>query len=109
MPGKLLNIPFIDVNNKQIESPLDCEKERKLSYRSEDTAAESSNNYQKYLSLAPKARAWASRYTYENTRSLYVNLVKPKKIFLGDKNEVTDEYLMTNSKILYKKYKDLYK
>ena len=67
------------------------------------------NNYQKYLSLAPKARAWASRYTYENTRSLYVNLVKPKKIFLGDKNEVTDEYLMTNSKILYKKYKDLYK
>ncbi len=67
------------------------------------------NNYQKYLKLAPKAREWASKYTYENTRSLYVNLVKPKKVLLGDKNEITDEYLMTNSKTLYKKYKDLYK
>ena len=45
-----------------------------------------------------------SQYSWNNLKYRYLNLVKPKKIILGDKNEVTDDYFMTNSKKLYRKY-----
>lgn len=67
------------------------------------------NNYNKYLKLAPKAREWARQYDYQNVKPLYINMVKPKKIILGQKNEITDEYLITNSEALYNKYISLYK
>lgn len=62
------------------------------------------NNYSKYLANAQAAREWAKQYTYENIKPLFINMVKPKKIILGDHNEITKDYLMTNSKKLYKKY-----
>ncbi len=62
------------------------------------------NNYQKYLGNAVKSREWASQYTYENIKPLYVSLVKPKKVILGKENKVTKDYLETTSKELYNKY-----
>ena len=64
-------------------------------------------NYDHYLKQSEAARAWATGYKYENLKEKYLNMVKPKKILLGDKNEITDDYLMTNSKELYEKYKAL--
>ncbi len=64
-------------------------------------------NYDDYLKQSEAARAWAANYQYENLKEKYLNMVKPKKVILGDINEITDEHLMTNSKELYDKYKAL--
>ncbi len=64
-------------------------------------------NYDHYLEKSEAARAWATSYTYENLKEKYLNMIKPKKILLRDKNEITNDYLMTNSKELYEKYKAL--
>lgn len=65
------------------------------------------NNYQQYLDYAPQARAWAESGQYKNLKEEYLNMVKPKKIILGDRNEITKDYLMTNSKELYDKWRNL--
>lgn len=64
-------------------------------------------NYEHYLTLAQSARQWVKQYSWDQLKLKYLNLVKPKKIILGKKNIVTDSYLMTNSRELYKKYKKL--
>lgn len=64
-------------------------------------------NYKHYKKLALKARKWVAQYTSKNLHDKYLNLIKPQKIILGDNNEVTDEYLETNSIELYQKYKQL--
>jgi len=61
-------------------------------------------NYAMYCKKAQKGPSWASQYSWKNLKYRYLNLVKPKKIILGDRNEVTDDYFMTNSKKLYRKY-----
>lgn len=66
------------------------------------------NNYDYYLSKAAKGREWVKQYTLDNLKLKYLNLIKPQKIILGDKNEVTHDYLMTNSRELYNKYLNLY-
>ncbi|CDK30753.1 glycosyltransferase [Candidatus Babela massiliensis] len=61
-------------------------------------------NYNKYLRAAHQGREWVKQYLYKNLANKYVNLIKPKKIILGNKNIITDNGLMTNSKKLYDKY-----
>ena len=65
------------------------------------------NNYSKYLALGANARQWVKKYSYENIKPLYMNLVKPKKIILGKVNKVTEDYLETTSEELYNKYVNL--
>lgn len=65
------------------------------------------SNYSKYLSLAKKGREWVKKYRWENLKNNYLNIIKPKKLFLGDDNIVNNDYLMTNSFDLYMKYKKL--
>jgi len=66
-------------------------------------------NYKDYLVLAPQGREWVKQYLSKNLAPRYLNLVKPKLVILGPDNLLTDEYLMTNSKKLYKKYQQLCK
>lgn len=66
-------------------------------------------NYKYYHKLARSGRKWVSKYTWENLRPKYLNLVKPKKIILGKKNSITNEYLMTNSSELFEKYQNVLK
>ncbi len=65
-------------------------------------------NYSKYIELARKGSEWVKQYDHENLRELFVNLVKPKKIIFGSENKITNDYFMTNSEELYKKYMYLY-
>lgn len=74
-----------------------------------DAMLEVYNNYQKYLDNAEAARAWADKGQYKNLKDLYINMVKPKKVILGDRNEITKDYLMTNSQELYNKWQHLKK
>jgi len=62
------------------------------------------DNYATWSERAQKNRAWVKQFTWQDLQKKYLNLVKPTKIVLGTKNEITDDCLETNSPILYKKY-----
>jgi glycosyltransferase involved in cell wall biosynthesis len=47
---------------------------------------------------------YAETFDYVHMKSVYKNLIKPERISLGDKNAVTKDGLITNSKELYEKY-----
>lgn len=64
-------------------------------------------NYDQYLAKAHLGREWVKQYRGENLKKKYVNLFKPSTVILGDKDEVTDDYLMTKDPSLYAKYKSL--
>jgi glycosyltransferase involved in cell wall biosynthesis len=64
-------------------------------------------NYAQYASKGALMREWASKYDYKNLEPLYESLVAPKKIMLGDVNEITEECIVTDSKVLYDKYANL--
>jgi len=66
-------------------------------------------NYKDYLALTPQGRKWVKQYLSKNLAPYYLTLVKPKLVILGPGNLLTDEYLMTNSEMLYKKYQQLCK
>ena len=63
-------------------------------------------NYKKFVKLARDGRKWVEKYNIHNhsLRKKYTNLVKPDKLFLGDKNVITEDFIMTSSKELYNKY-----
>lgn len=65
------------------------------------------DNYDKHLARAQKGRAWVQQYRWVNLEKKYMNLVMPSTLILGDDNEITDDYLMTNSQKLYDKYQEL--
>lgn len=64
-------------------------------------------NYQKYYKLAQLGKNWVKKYSWPNLKEKYFNLLKPKKIIQGTENKITKNYLMTNSEILFNKYKSL--
>lgn len=61
-------------------------------------------NYHQYLYKAYAGRKWVTQYLSDSLRARYVSMLKPKMILLGDRNEVTNDYVMTDSKVLYDKY-----
>lgn len=61
-------------------------------------------NYDYYADKAKKGREWVKQYLHYNLRAKYLNLVKPKKVILGDKNIIEDDFIMTDSPELYQKY-----
>ena len=64
-------------------------------------------NYHQYAEKGPLMREWAAHYDYKNLQKHYLTLVAPKKIVLGDVNEITADCLTTTSKELYDKYMSL--
>ena len=66
-------------------------------------------NYDQELEHAAERRAWASTYQYSELKPLYLSLIKPSKIALAEKNQITPETLFTNSTELYDKYIKLFK
>jgi hypothetical protein len=63
------------------------------------------NNYESFLDKSLALRDWALKFNYKNLKNLYLSLVKPKKIQLGEKNHIAEEVLITNSIELIEKYK----
>ena len=66
-------------------------------------------NYDYYVMQAQKGREWVKQYLLKNIASKYQSLVWPKTIILGDRNELTDAYLMTDSPVLFEKYEKLFR
>ncbi len=65
-------------------------------------------NYDFYLQRAHQGREWVKQYLAENLTKKYRSLVAPSRVILGDRNEIADDYLMTDSPELFAKYKKLY-
>jgi glycosyltransferase involved in cell wall biosynthesis len=64
-------------------------------------------NYEKYYERAQQGRTWVKSYFVENLRPFYISLVKPKKVILGDRNMLGENFLMTDSQEFFEKYKML--
>lgn len=64
-------------------------------------------NYQTHFNYATQGREWVKQYLPENLKNKYKTVIAPGKVILGDCNQITDEYLMTDSKELFEKYKTL--
>lgn len=64
-------------------------------------------NYDHYLEKAHRGREWVKQYQGPRLKKKYLNLFKPKTIILGNRNEITDDYLMTTDEELYNKYKKI--
>lgn len=62
------------------------------------------NNYDEYLFKARTGREWVKQYLFSNLKKRYKTIVKPKKVILGDKNIIEENFLMTNSEQLFSKY-----
>lgn len=62
------------------------------------------NYYNIYLKQAKMGSEWASQFSLQRLKAKYLNLIKPKLVILGNKNEITDDYLLTSSEKLYNKY-----
>ncbi|CDK30744.1 glycosyltransferase [Candidatus Babela massiliensis] len=65
------------------------------------------NNYEHYLKKSQLGREWVKQYRYNNLEQKYINIIKPKKIIFGNNNIITDDYVMTSSKKLFEKYKNI--
>lgn len=65
------------------------------------------DNYQIYLEKAKRGQEWVQQYSHENLKLKYASLIKPKKIILAEKNIIENDYLMTNSEVLYNKYQEI--
>jgi glycosyltransferase involved in cell wall biosynthesis len=66
-------------------------------------------NYSQYANKGSMMRKWASAYNFKNLGAIYESLVSPKKIALGDANEISAGGIVTDSQALYNKYVNLMK
>lgn len=64
-------------------------------------------NYYCYLGKALLGRQWVRQYLVDNLHKKYLNLVKPQSLIFGDKDVLGDKFLMTTSKELFEKYKEI--
>ncbi len=64
-------------------------------------------HYEEYAARALEGRKWVESYCWKNLKFKFLNLIKPKRVIMGPENLITDDYLMTNSETLYKKYVDI--
>lgn len=66
-------------------------------------------NYDHYCALAVQGREWVKQYLPQNLKNKYMTLVAPKVVILGNCNQITDEFIMTDCISLFEKYKKLLK
>ena len=65
------------------------------------------HHYPRYVELAREARPWVKNYTVKNLLPKCIALLHPKRVMMGDKNEVTKDGIRTNSPQLYNKLSQL--
>lgn len=65
------------------------------------------DHYEQYLERAEAARQWVADSDASSLMPLYRSLVKPKKVLMGLDNQITNDYLITDSPQLFQKYTDI--
>ncbi len=64
-------------------------------------------NYESFEGKREEARAWAAYYTVKNLSKRYQTLVSPKKVLLGDRDDIDGDTVITQSKKLFDAYTTL--
>ncbi len=64
-------------------------------------------NYDHYLQQRETARSWVKQYSYDRLKPLYLGLINPKRVVLGDVNKITPDCLFTSSEELCHKFHQL--
>ncbi len=64
-------------------------------------------NYELYTFKAQEGKRWVQSYLWKNLHNRFLTRIKPKKVLLGETNNITDEYIITDSPDLYHKYSTL--
>ncbi len=63
------------------------------------------SNYSYYQKMAQKGKEWVAWHDFSHMKQKYLSLIKPKKVVLGKYNKIENDCLITNSTILFDKYK----
>jgi len=58
-------------------------------------------NYELYLEKARRGRDWVRGFLPQELKGRYLSLVKPRKVVLGDRDELANDRITTTSKIFY--------
>ena len=92
---------YYEVFGQQIGNFFDCQKT--------DVTKAMLDVYKNYDKYQDKVKIdgpiWVKQYLWSELKNKYLSVIKPSKIVLGNKNEVHNDHLETNSKILHAKYK----
>lgn len=64
-------------------------------------------NYHQFISNNHLARKWAEQYDYSILRPMYLSLIHPERVILGNRNEIHNNCIITNNISLYLKYSNL--
>ena len=64
-------------------------------------------NYEHYQKKALMGRTWVKKYLWKNVKDNFLALLKPRTVVYGSVNKVENSCLMTNSRNLYTKYRQL--
>ena len=65
--------------------------------------------YDEYLQKGQKAREWAGQYQCQRMAPMYMSLIRPQKVILGNEDKILEDGIMTTSKKLVRKYKKIMK
>lgn len=89
-------------NNQQFGYFYDCEEDdliNRMDYVY--------NNYQEAIDKAKGGREWVQQYLWPNLKQQYLNIIKPKNIYIGNENKIMPDGIMTTSKKLKERYKSI--
>lgn len=64
-------------------------------------------NYSQFVANNYLARKWAEQYDYSALRPIYLSLIHPARVILGNRNEIHNDSIITNDISLYIKYNQL--
>lgn len=104
IPANIKVPAYYEVFGKNIGNFFDCQ--------TADVALamkEVFHNYEKYLEITQEAGPiFASKYLWSELKPLYLSIIRPQKISLGEKNIIFPTHIETNSKTLYNKIKKVF-
>jgi len=62
------------------------------------------DNYDAYTEKSGEMREWARQFDFKSLKPLYLTLVDPKEVVMGESNSLRDGVIETNDPELYKRY-----
>lgn len=65
------------------------------------------DHYDVWKQKALRGRDWVAGFTYDNLRALYLSIVRPELVVMGDCNRIQPGCLVTTSARLFEKYRQL--
>ena len=103
VPSPIQEIASCEYNSGDLGFFFACEESAAV-----EALLDMKKNYDSFLQNAQKMREWVAETThFPSLKRLYLSLVNPKEVLLGEENKITEKALITNSPELFAKYRRL--